>query len=538
MSIQVSITYSNAVPSSRPTYNIDTISQIVKSSAYYINSFVQGWGTLDYTITFDPTIATSTGGSNTSSQVGVLTSGGRLYDQGAGAEWKTGVDANGATTDGTLTIGGAVANYFFDTTLKTASDIPANSRDFFSTAVHETLHMIAFNGFADSNPDKSVYGQYIVQQNGNFFFTGSNAVAAYGGPVPLDSISPHAHLGNSTSPSSNSDALKGGFIDTLTTNGVRDYFTAVELAVLKDLGFVVSSTQATVTADTGSVTATITGAYANYIVDKVLDQVWLIDKTKVSYAQLVTPSVQNLKFSDATVRVSDLVVLPSTQSLLDTAYRNILRADPASSITTQAALAAQVDNGSLSLTAAFSQYIAKAGASTSVAVLSYQFFTGAIPSMSGIDYLVSNTGPNPNNLNSPYYTNFNLENRYINFAVNLGKIGEGQARFAANYGALTLSEATSKAYTTIFGIVPTEAKVAALLGGGRDAYFEAYGKDGLNGLGTKAAAVGWLLAEAVKADIGLFAKSNDAFLLDLADGANFSVDLIGVYGKPEFNLLG
>ena len=113
-----------------------------------------------------------------------------------------------------------------------------------------------------------------------------------------------------------------------------------------------------------------------------------------------------------------------------------------------------------------------------------------------------------------------------------------KAKFLADYGGLTLAQATKKAYGVIFGGEPTDAKVAALLSGGRDLYFESYGKDGLNGQGTKAAMVGWLLAEAVKADIGMYAKANDAFLIDLADGATFGVNLIGTYGKPEFNYLG
>ena len=97
-----------------------------------------------------------------------------------------------------------------------------------------------------------------------------------------------------------------------------------------------------------------------------------------------------------------------------------------------------------------------------------------------------------------------------------------------------MAEATKKAYGQIFGATPTDAKVDALLAGGRDIYFESYGKDGLGGLGTKAAMVGWLLAEAVKADIGIYAKANDAFLTDLADGAAYAVDLIGVYGKSDY----
>ena len=201
-------------------------------------------------------------------------------------------------------------------------------------------------------------------------------------------------------------------------------------------------------------------------------------------------------------------------------------------------LADRVASGTLTIAQATAELIKAADATTSVATLAYQFFTGKIPSAGGIDYLVSPSGPNPNNLNAAYYQSFNLENRYINFAVNLGKEGEGKAQFSAAYGGLTLTQATQKAYDEIFGLTPSDAKVAALLSGGRDLYFEAYGRDGVNGIGTKAAMVGWLMAEAEKADVGMYARANAAFLTDLADGAAFAVDLIGTYGRPEFDYAG
>lgn len=239
-------------------------------------------------------------------------------------------------------------------------------------------------------------------------------------------------------------------------------------------------------------------------------------------------SIEKLAFADKTI------ALPSPS--LTQATFNILREQPFS-----APIAAQMQNvanavisGAMSNAQAVGEIVKLAAATTSVATLAYQFFTGKIPGGPGYDYLVSPTGPNSNNLNSAYYQSFNLENRYINFAVNLGKVGEGAAKFSAEYAGMSLAEATKKAYGVIFGSTPTEAKVSALLAGGRDAYFESYGKDGLNGLGTKAAMVGWLLAEAVKADVGMYAKANDAFLADLADGATYAVDLVGVYGKAEY----
>lgn len=258
---------------------------------------------------------------------------------------------------------------------------------------------------------------------------------------------------------------------------------------------------------------------------------WQVQKPGGSVDQL--RNVEVLQFADRSISLSP-VVLPAA---VETAFGNILRI--ASANDKAAAVTAEIDAGltagTMTNARAVAELVKAADATTSVATLSYQFFTGKIPGGPGYDYLVSPTGPNANNLNSAYYQSFNLENRYINFAVNLGKNGEGQAKFAAEYGALTLAQATKKAYGVIFGVEPNDAKVAALLAGGRDLYFDSYGRDGPNGVGTKAAMVGWLLAEAEKADIGMYARANAAFLTDLADGAAFAIDLVGVYGKAEFN---
>ncbi|WP_299004848.1 hypothetical protein [uncultured Caulobacter sp.] len=241
----------------------------------------------------------------------------------------------------------------------------------------------------------------------------------------------------------------------------------------------------------------------------------------------------------------------ATLQVLESAYADVARIKfaniPAPDLVKLQALAVQVDAATLTLSEARAEIGKMAIASTSVANLSYAFFTGATPKMAGLDYLVSPTGGNANNLNSAYYTSFTAENRYINFSVNLGKTGEGAAKFQAAYGALDLTASATKAYTEIFGFAPAAGKIDAILNdqvpnglGGtyaRAQYFASYGGDGLNGQGTKAAMVGWLLNEAAKADLGVYAKANDAFLADLAaDGqASFNVDLLGVYGQqPTF----
>jgi hypothetical protein len=140
-------------------------------------------------------------------------------------------------------------------------------------------------------------------------------------------------------------------------------------------------------------------------------------------------------------------------------------------------------------------------------------------------------------LNSAYYAQFNTVNRYINFAVNLGKNGEAKDSFATKYGSLSLIDATKEAYKAIFGATPTDTKAHALIDTRVD-YLASYGGDGAAGIGTKAAMVGFLLAAAATENIGVMARSNDAWLTDLADGsAPFAInvlDPLNGYYKADF----
>ncbi|WP_369059104.1 hypothetical protein ABOZ73_15940 [Caulobacter sp. 73W] len=245
-------------------------------------------------------------------------------------------------------------------------------------------------------------------------------------------------------------------------------------------------------------------------------------------------AIETLKFQDRTASIA----APSLEAPVTIAYTQILER-PSVGVNAIAIndLNARVTGGELSRDQAIATIVDLADATTSVATLSYQFFTGRVPTAAGLNYLVAPDGPNPNNLNSAYYQTFNLENRYINFAVNLGRDGEGKAAFTAEYGALTLLEATRAAYAEIFGTQPDDTRVAAILSGGRDAYFATYGGDGLDGIGTKAAMAGWLLGEAAKADTGVYALANEAFLTDVADAATYGVDILAVYGSGDAGLL-
>jgi len=288
----------------------------------------------------------------------------------------------------------------------------------------------------------------------------------------------------------------------------------------------------------GMDTAIFAGKASNYAITAQSNGGWQVRDNVGTDGTDVVVNIETLAFSDRVVSLVDSRVASAMDSLL--------RLTPLSAAAEGLAksLAAELAGGG-AYADAVAQVVKAADATTTVAVLSYQFFTGRTPTAVGMDYLIAPDGPNGNNLNSAYYQDFNIENRYINFAVNLGKFGEGASAFSSNYGALSLNAATQKAYAAIFGLTPTEAKIHELLDvsfslGGktmtRAEYFAYYGQDGLNGVGTKAAVVGWLLAEAAKADIGVYAKSAAALYADQLTHDVFGVDLIGVYAKPEYNL--
>ena len=207
-------------------------------------------------------------------------------------------------------------------------------------------------------------------------------------------------------------------------------------------------------------------------------------------------------------------------------------------------LITRVGVGSMTLADAQQAVAAMARGTTSVVNLSYQFFTGTTPYQAGVAYLLGTSGDNPWGLATALYQGVSLETRYIEFAVNLGKFGEGKATFAAGYGALSLTDALIKAYAEIFGVALSSTKASEMLAARvvvgdltqtRAEILARYGGGDPMDLGTKAALVGWLLAEAVKADTGPYAKAQNAFLADLGpDGlANFHVDLLAVYGPKK-----
>lgn len=182
--------------------------------------------------------------------------------------------------------------------------------------------------------------------------------------------------------------------------------------------------------------------------------------------------------------------------------------------------------------------------STALAVMSYQFFTGRSPTQVGMSYLV-NSPYNPTDLNDAYYSGFNIENRYINFAANLGVVGEGAFAFANKYGEMSFADYVASIYQTIIGRtmattagVDVDAAIAYLIStkAAVQATVAAAGVINANStptqidLAVKAAMAGLVMAAAIKADIGLYAAATDNFMVALATGtAVYGTDITKTY---------
>lgn len=590
MTFQYSITLSDPTKALTDAQAAAVIANMRGALEIY-SRHITGKGTLDVVIMVDLSGRTVGSGVSKIMTTKEVVNGITVALPGSVDELLSGVDPNGADFDIVITLPPEylAKTLWLDPDPLTRAAPHTGNFDAVSFFLHELGHGLGFVGYGEGNTGVvtgkfvTTYDFYVTTLNGAPVFNGPNAMAVYGGPIPLSTgiFNNYKHYGKVSADGLDLNLMEGS---TYAPSGVRWYLDAIDLAIFRDIGLITvdkpiadvggsrfqgfapddvmlggvgpdillggggnDTLQGVGGNDTldgglGTDTAVYSSQSGHYRLSRNTDGSLSLTDIRTGSPDGVDKliSVEQLKFSNITL--TNLFTLPTT---VETAFTNILRSTSisTSALALGADIAARLSAGSLTAATAINEIVKAADATTSVATLSYQFFTGKIPSEAGINYLVSPTGPNPNNINSQYYQSFNLENRYINFAMNLGKLGEGKEQFQAAYGSKTLFEATRDAYAVIFGATPTEAKVHALLDPSftlngvtmtRAEYFASYGGDGPNGLGTKAAMVGWLLAEAEKADVGVYARSNAAFLTDLADGASFAINLIGAYSKPEY----
>lgn len=214
--------------------------------------------TLTYDVTGSKSVFSSTLASAGSD---LVSDGSGFFNTVVQQKILTGVDPNGSAADGQI-------DWNFGQPWAFGNSVGANQYDFISTATHELVHTLGFLSNVDrpgSNTGRNwiTFDSFLVTADGSspigsdfkwnsafnssltsgLYFAGPNAVAVYGGPVPLYTPSPwesgssishlsdYAFYGNNDQ-LMNAKVSLGPSLRTLST---------LELAILKDLGYTVNS---------------------------------------------------------------------------------------------------------------------------------------------------------------------------------------------------------------------------------------------------------------------------------------------------------
>ena len=219
----------------------DPIMSNVLAAGARWSQFLVGDATIDLQIGFSG-IPTAEGSSVTT---GFVRNNGtfNVFEQGAAAEVRTGIDPNGASPDGVITLG---TNYLlnelaFDPHPAVRSDpIPAGRTDAVSIFLHEIGHILAINGFRDSfngsfpGDYESTFDEQTTFDGRNFFFNGPRATALYGKPVPL-MFGNYPHLGNAP-PRPGSDLIPDLMNGVVFNRETRYDISLLDLDILCDVG--------------------------------------------------------------------------------------------------------------------------------------------------------------------------------------------------------------------------------------------------------------------------------------------------------------
>ncbi|MEZ6124661.1 MAG: GEVED domain-containing protein [Planctomycetaceae bacterium] len=158
------------------------------------------------------------------------------FNQNLETRGEAGVVPNG-TNDTDFALWGGTISYDNASTWNFSLSPPsAGENDFYSVTLHEMAHVLGF-GTSDS---------FHALVNGNNQFTGSNAVAAFGGPVSMhfdgNGNADDGHWASGTSslvPGTTTSQETS--MDPQVTTGTRKLFTTLDWAALDDLGWDVSA---------------------------------------------------------------------------------------------------------------------------------------------------------------------------------------------------------------------------------------------------------------------------------------------------------
>lgn len=269
VTVPVTVAVAPMTPYISFVFNYGTGSQYWTADARNAMDAVAAWlssnivVTTPVTLTYDVVGASSPNSGNLASAFTYFASSSPgFYGTIVQAKVLTGVDLNGAAADGQISWNFAYPWAF-------GANVRNNQYDFTATAIHELLHTFGFlSGIADpstvsSDRNYTTYDSFITNSagtkvignsyvwntaytsnltgsNGGLYFSGENAVAAYGGLVPIytpstwSSGSSISHLSD-TNPNADDQVM-----NPYAYYGVgARVLSPVEVGILEDLGYTV-----------------------------------------------------------------------------------------------------------------------------------------------------------------------------------------------------------------------------------------------------------------------------------------------------------
>ena len=221
----------------------DSITSHLQAAMAHWGRFIDGSASFETEVLFDSSVATATGASVSSTfveTIGELT----VFEQGMAGQIRTGIDPEPEKPDFRIQINPDYLRneLWFDTNpyLRT-QPVPIDRTDAVSIFLHEIGHGLAFNGWRNPTTGELHPGNFaspydlLTEFNGIVsFFTGPQAVALYGGPVP-QTVGRFRHLGNDLpfpGQDLTSDLMNG--VDFF--RGFRYDISDLNLAILEDVG--------------------------------------------------------------------------------------------------------------------------------------------------------------------------------------------------------------------------------------------------------------------------------------------------------------